>query len=256
MKQQWRGSLVSAVLGLLLLHANIGADEKKAKEPEKKPAEPAKPIVINDELINADLKDKVLTGSACKTYTLKMQKDKTYHIELASPGFPAHVRLENPAGSQIDAGTSQFGAACISHRPAKTEDHTIIATTQNAGAVGKFTLTVTEIPEYDGKPIELKNENGQGTHTGPLLKTDPVRNGKRHRVFVFNMEKGQTYQIDMTSKAFDSYLFLESPDGKTVLTQDDDGGAIPAPESLTRPLRPASTGSSPRTSATAPAPSI
>jgi hypothetical protein len=38
------------------------------------------------------------------------------------------------------------------------------------------------------------------------------------------MEKGKTYQIDMVSKAFDSYLFLESPQGRQLAANDDGGG--------------------------------
>lgn len=227
MKSPARLMLLLTALGFLLLQTPLGAGDKK-KEIGKKPAEAAKPIVINDSLINADLKDKVLSNSHCKTYTFRMEKDKTYHIELASTAFTAHIRLENADGAQIASQSSSFGIASASHKAAKTEDYTIIATTPNAGSVGKFTLTVAEVAHYDGKPIEIKNENGQGAQAGLLLNTDPMRNGKRHRVFTFHMEEGKTYQIDMTSKAFDSYLFLESPDGKTELSSNDDGGGYPS----------------------------
>jgi hypothetical protein len=229
MKLQWRLALVLTALGCLI-QADLGAGDKKAKDPEKKIPEPAPDIVVKGELINADLKDKIFMQSVCKTYTFKMEKEKSYFIEIASDAFPAHVRLENAEGRQVDADTSRFGAASAFHRPAKTEDYTIVATTQNGGAIGKFTLTVKEVPASDGKPIELKNENGKGAYTGPLLKTDPGFNGaggKRHKAFLFNMEKGKTYQIDMTSKAFDSYLYLQSPGGQA-LAQDDDGGGYPS----------------------------
>lgn len=49
---------------------------------------------------------------------------------------------------------------------------------------------------------------------------------KKHKLFLANLEAGRTYQIDMKSKGFDSYLFLESPEGK-LLVSDDDGGGFP-----------------------------
>jgi hypothetical protein len=89
-------------------------------------------------------------------------------------------------------------------------------------------LTIKEIQEGNGKPIELKADKGQVSYTGILLKTDPAyKGGKKHKMFLFNMEAGKTYQIDMTSKAFDSYLHLESPDSK-LLASDDDGGGYPS----------------------------
>jgi hypothetical protein len=82
-------------------------------------------------------------------------------------------------------------------------------------------------PDMDGKPIEVKNENGKGVFQGKLLKTDPIyKGGKKHKMLLFQMEAGKTYQIDMTSNAFDSYLFLESPSGKYI-TEDDDSGGYP-----------------------------
>jgi hypothetical protein len=214
-----------AAIGLLLQPIFAG-DEKKSKESAKKKDPVVKPIVVDGELINADIKDKVFTQSYCKTYTFKMEKGKLYHVELNSPAFPAMLRLEDTGGSQVDAESARFGSANVFHRPAKTGDYTIIATCQNA-ALGKFTLTIKELTGDDGKPIELKSDKGKADFAGNLLKLDPVyKGGKKHKMFHFTMEAGKTYQIDMTSKAFDSYLFLESPEGK-LLAQDDDGGGYP-----------------------------
>src|SRR5712692_3827126 len=100
MKVRWSLALLLAAACGLLLQANFAAGEKKAKEPEKK-KEPAPDIVVNGEIINADLKDKITQGR-CKTYTFKMEKGKSYHIEVTSDAFPAYVRLENLDGNQID----------------------------------------------------------------------------------------------------------------------------------------------------------
>src|SRR5713226_2458422 len=99
MKLQWRFALILAGIGCLLLHSGLAAGDKKKPEPEKKKAEPAKPVVVNDEWINADLKDKVFANSFCKTYTFKMEKDKSYQLELTARNYRACLRLENSAGA-------------------------------------------------------------------------------------------------------------------------------------------------------------
>jgi hypothetical protein len=59
-----------------------------------------------------------------------------------------------------------------------------------------------------------------------LNQNDGVYQGRRHKVYTVDLEAGKTYQIDMKSTNFDSYLFFESPD-RRLLAQDDDGGGYP-----------------------------
>ena len=226
MKRHWQIALLILGAGYLL-HPGVLAAEKKAQEPEKKKVEPAKPIIVNDELINADLKDKVVMQSYCKTYTFRMEKGKSYQIELSSSAFRAYLRLENSSGGQIATDFDRFGnnqSAFIAHNAPKTEDYQIIATTLNGGATGKFTLTVKESTGDEGKPIALKIEKGQAAYNGMLARTDPRYNGQKlHKLFTVQWEEGKTYQIDHKSRVFDAYLYLIGPDGN-ILAQDDDGG--------------------------------
>lgn len=208
------------VLGCVLQAGRAAGDKKKP--------ELAKDIVFADELQNADLKDTVLTESFRKTYTVKLEKHKLYQIILTSKAFAPHLRLENAAREQIDAANGKGGAS-IYHRPALTDEFEIIVSSQNAGAMGAFTLIVKEVPGGDGKPIEVKNDKGAGVYEGKLLKTDLIyKAGKKHKMLLFQMEAGKTYQIDMTSKAFDAYLYLESPAGKLLAEDDDSGGNLNA----------------------------
>jgi serine protease Do len=221
--------LTLALLALAgwVLQSNLAAGDKKEKEkePDKK-AEPAKPVVVSDALINADLKDKVNQQSYCKTFTFKMTKGKSYQIDLTSAAFRPFLRLENAAGNQIASDFDRFGngqGATIVHRPTQTEDVEIVATSLNGNATGKFTITIRELTGKEGAPIELKLEKGTVTHNGSLAKADPRYNGKIHKLFIVKMEEGKTYQIDHMSRNFDAYLYLQGPDGK-VLAEDDDGG--------------------------------
>ena len=103
--------LVAAVFvgGLLFLQDNLGAKDKKAKEPDKKKAEPAKPVVVADQWVNADLKDKQYSNSHFKSYTFKMEKDKSYMITLSSQNVRTVLRLENSAGNQVASDFDMFG---------------------------------------------------------------------------------------------------------------------------------------------------
>src|ERR1700752_2565274 len=129
-------------LALLLTQSDIGAGEKKDKDtqPEKKVVN----TVIQGELFKADLKDKQITNSYCKTYTLLMEKDKSYEIELRCQNLRPYLRLENAAGQQIAVAFDRFGnqTAAIVHRSTKSEDYQVVVTTQNPLQTGKFTLTV------------------------------------------------------------------------------------------------------------------
>jgi hypothetical protein len=214
-------ALALTAAGCLFLGSNLGAGDKKDKD--KKSEE----FVVNDELINADLKDRVRTESFCKTYTYKMTGGKTYQIDLKSRAFNAFLRLENPDGMQVADDDNSGGKldARIVYRAPKTGDYTIYATSFDAGQ-GKFTLTVKEliIPT-----IALKLEKGRAAYKGDLTKADPpFRNKKNHKLFTVAFEAGKTYQIDQVSGRFDAYLFLEDPEGNIVGEDDDSGGNLNA----------------------------
>ena len=211
-----------AMLAAGLFHMGISAGEKKI---DKGKAKPIDPIVIMNELINADLKDKVISNSFCKTYTFKMDKDKAYQIELQSNNFRPYLRLENAKGTQVGADFDRLGnqSAVLVHRSTVTEDYTIVCTSLNANAQGKFTMTVKELTGDEGKPIELKLVKGLAKHDGNIIRTDLKYEGKIHKTYTVKFDKGSTYQIDHMAKAFDAYLYLIGPDGR-VLAQDDDGG--------------------------------
>lgn len=220
MKVRWSSMLVLVAAVGLLVQAGSRAEDKK------KPA-PAKGLVVNGELTDSDVKDKVRTESYCKVFTFKMVKDTTYQIDMKSTDLDSYLRLEDPKGKQVaynDDGGG-FPDARIVFKATESGDYRIIATTFGGGKTGKFTLTARDkdaaVPV--GKAIDLKNDKGKATYTGSIADDDPLYNGKKHKLFTFAMEAGKTYQIDHVSGAFDAFLYLESPDGK-VLARDDDGG--------------------------------
>lgn len=221
MKLHWILVLLLSIATAGVFHAGLAAEDKK--QPEKK-VEAAKEVVVNGELTNADLKDKVLTESFCKTYTYKMIEGRSYQIDLKSRAFDAYLRLENPKGEQVAVDDDSGGLldSRIIYRAPKTGDYTICAMSLGGGSTGKFVLTVKDL-NIELKPILLKAEKGLATYAGNIAGTDQRYNNKLSKQFSIKLEEGKTYQIDHVSGAFDAYLYLIGPDG-AVLAEDDDGG--------------------------------
>jgi Ca2+-binding EF-hand superfamily protein len=86
-------------------------------------------------------------------------------------------------------------------------------------------VTAEEVISYLKKRLDLKLTNGQGHYNGIIEPGDEekYRGKKCFKVFNINFDQGKTYQIDHISNAFDSYLYLEDPNG-TLLAENDDGG--------------------------------
>ena len=184
-------------------------------------------------------KDTVRTESYAKIFPYKMQKDKTYLIEMKSTEIDSYLRLENPGGTEVafDDDGGGFLDAKIVYKATESGEFKIVATTYKGGETGKFTLAIKDISPPPA--LALKLVDGKGSYTGRIAATDSRFNpltgmignaGRLHRSLSIRLEQGKTYQIDMVSDlnngGFDSYLFLLGPDGK-ILARDDDGGGFP-----------------------------
>ena len=143
MKLRVSMALMIVAMGCLLLQAGAGAGDNKSQEKKDE----TKDVVVNGELINADLKDKVRTDCYCKTYTFKMTEGRTYQLDMKSPPgvLDSFLRLEDADGKQVSEDDDSGGNldARIVFRATKTADFQIIATTFSPG-LGKFTLTVKD----------------------------------------------------------------------------------------------------------------
>jgi hypothetical protein len=179
------------------------------------------------------------SGRMRKSQPIKMKAGKEYTIHLQA-GFGAFLFLEHNGvvvaqGPRLTARGARDNQ--IVFRPTVNGIYQINVTSFGGQMGGIFTLRVQvrHAPkpidgsgERPGNAIALKNEKSEVAYNGKLEADDPlyIYSGKRHKLITFLMEAGKTYQIDMTSDLFNSYLFLESP-GRKVLAQDGDGGGFP-----------------------------
>lgn len=136
-----RASMILMAGILLIGLSSVQAQDKKDKDKK------SEDVVVNDALTNADAKDKVRSGSFCKTYVFKMAEGKSYQIDMRSDAFDSYLRLENSDGQQVaaDDDGGGFPNARIVYKAPKTGDFTIICTTFGGGSTGKYTLTVKEL---------------------------------------------------------------------------------------------------------------
>ncbi len=77
---------------------------------------------------------------------------------------------------------------------------------------------------------KVKGVGKEIRYAGKLTADDPRdrRRNAASKVYTVKLKAGKVYQIDMMSRAFDSYLFLEDPKGRQLAEDDDSGGMLNA----------------------------
>jgi hypothetical protein len=97
---------------------------------------------------------------------------------------------------------------------------------------GLFKKKVRVASAEQGKKLPAKiHEVGMGLTIDSKLEENDDSDEQRQslcKVFLVQMEKGNTYQIDMVSKQFDAYLRLEDAKKKQLAEDDDSGGGLNA----------------------------
>jgi hypothetical protein len=167
----------------------------------------------------------------------KLEQGKVYGITVIGKGFAPEVQILDGTRSVLTSMNGRwfgFGPDAefintATFVPTKTANYRILV------ALGPTTDKRIAPPKYTTTILELKMELSV---KGQLTNKDPVYTGRggRHKVHSVLLQADKTYQIDMISTFFDSYLFLEDGTGK-VLQQDDDGGGYPNARIIFRPTR-------------------
>jgi hypothetical protein len=218
--------LASLILACALLPAG-GATAGQAKQIH---FEKGLLVRIDGELTAAD---SVARGRLFKLYAVKLQKDKTYQIDLHNVdqrGFDPYLILQDATGKTVAEDDSSGGGlnARLLHTPKETAVYHIVVTTTPLGQSGCFTLTVGEkgAKAAETRPLELNG--GRGVVVAHLLADDPREQGKPTQVFACQFAKDRTYRICMESDDFDTYLYLLGPDGNRLAQDDDSYGDLNA----------------------------
>ncbi|MSU76957.1 MAG: hypothetical protein EXS16_02565 [Gemmataceae bacterium] len=220
-----RTLLVMAFTSVVMLDVVVGKPVPAEKKVEPKKELAFKPIEINGDLNVKDAKDAKLDAPS-KRYTVRLQKDKSYIIDLASGDFDSYLRLLDKAGDQLAEDDDEGGDlnARIIYSPAKTEDHQIVVTTFD-GQVGKFNLRVREFTlNGEAKPRAIAKDGL--TINDQIQAGNTTAFGKLGKTFSIEMKAGVTYTIDLESSDVDSYLYLFDSKSKLLAQDDDSGGDL------------------------------
>jgi Ca2+-binding EF-hand superfamily protein len=214
-----------------------------------------------------------------KVFTIKLERGKSYQIQMTSQAYFAYLYLETPEGEIVQPNSGGgFGLTRrLVHRAARTGSYRIIATSLGGWATGPFTLAIQVVSgtaagpawfkevdtDQDGQislhewrqagkslddfrkydrngdgfitPEEALRGGKQGSHL-ELVKgranfrgaieqspTETYQGKPSFKVYTIRLERGKTYQIEMVSPEYFSYLYLESPNGQ-ILVENDSGG--------------------------------
>jgi len=168
--------------------------------------------------------DRVRTGSFCKHFSVYLEKDKSYLVDLMSGELDPYLRLEDPSGRQVafdDDGGEGLNSR-LRFTPHFSGSYRVVATTYAANRTGSIHLKVGRILSGTDNPStgELVSNLNDRLAVGAF---DRIRTDSYCKLFSIRFERGQTYTIDLTSLDFDPYLRLEDDSGR-ILDQDDDGG--------------------------------
>jgi hypothetical protein len=154
----------------------------------------------------------------------KLEQGKMYSIMVTGKGFAPELQVvdgRRPVASTFNGRWFGFGpdaefVTTLTFRPARTTDFRVLI---GVGAVSDERVAPLD---YRTQIVEVKlalSVNERLTSQDPLHP----RRGAPHKVHAVELQADRNYQIDMMSRAFDAYLFLEDSAGN-VLMEDDDGG--------------------------------
>ncbi len=169
--------------------------------------------------------DPQVNGKRAKLYRVRLDKGKSYQIDLQSKDFDAYLYLRDAQGKVLaedDDGGGGLNSRIV-YTPDENAMFQIVATALDEGKTGDFALLVGEKGTVAKGTQELKLKDGKAEIMSALADGDPVEQNKICKVFTCKFTAGRSYRILQQSTDFDSYLYLLSPEGR-ILAQDDDSG--------------------------------
>lgn len=165
--------------------------------------------------------DPARAGKPFHAWTLRLDTAMLAEVVLRSAAFDSYLVLQDSAGRFIafdDNGAGGQDARLI-REFVPGAPYRVLARSLN-DSLGEYSIVV--------RRMEPVTEGIVGTVTrdqvvsGTLAAGDPVlRGGRRYRAYLFDGTAGDTVQLDLSSDAFDTYLFVQDEVGRTLAENDD-----------------------------------
>ena len=166
-----------------------------------------------------------------KMFTFMGTAGQTVQIDLMSADFDAYLYLKDQNGQTLahdDDSGGGHNSRIIQTLP-YTGVYQVYANTLSRGETGSFTLQLRAGTAQVAEGGVAQQIPIGTTVTGELSSSDPtLTDGSHYKLFTFQGTAGQSVQIDLTSSAFDSYLYLREQNGQAIAHDDDGGGGLNA----------------------------
>jgi hypothetical protein len=159
----------------------------------------------------------------------EFEKGKTYSIMVTGTGFGPELQILE--GNRTVA--TAFNGRWFGFGP-DAETITTLLFAPSRTMVYRVVVGVGSVTEQRKAPLvysmRIAEIQSALSVNGQLTKSDPVdaRRGGPRKHHTVKLEGGKNYQIDLASRAFDAYLFLEDNAGNVLLEDDDSGGNLNA----------------------------
>lgn len=197
--------------------------------PAKAPAGGEVDIVIAGEIDKSSTPDR-MTSWPSKLHALKLEKSKTYVIDMTGVGLNPFFRIDDSTGNPVGQAQNRGNAnARLRFTPPKDDIYVIQASGQGAQE-GKYSLSVKPYVIVPPKlfPFPAPAANKPGELEGKLSNDDSPDQYREFpgKVHLVELKAGKTYVIDMMSRNFDTYLLLQHENGAIIAQDDDSGGNL------------------------------
>ncbi|MBN1436362.1 MAG: PPC domain-containing protein [Sedimentisphaerales bacterium] len=163
-------------------------------------------------------------GSFFDTHSFDVQRDEEIIIDLVSDDFDAFLRVETPGGEKLSDDDGGDGS---------NSQVTFTAERDGSCVITVYAFAADETGDYElymQHPVRDSRRHtasrGPVVVNGLLSNTDLMQNGKYYDLYVFEADRGDSIEIDMTA-SFDTYLIVRRPTGSE-LTDDDSGEGVNA----------------------------
>jgi len=156
-----------------------------------------------------------------------------YILEVTGGGFHTHVAVSTATGAIVAEGAAAHGRGVrLEIRPADTGAHRVLVTGRDGNARGGYVVAVRQAPPATSiaqtivprPPTSEQTADLGQTHQGELTVADAPDRGRpaaRCHVYRLNMQRRQTYRIELESPEFAAYLRLEDEAGRQLAVNDD-----------------------------------
>ena len=203
--------------------------------------------------------DYVADGRRVRAYSFEGPQGAPVTIDLISDDFDSYLYLLGPDGHEVESDDDSGGAwhARISTFLSEGGRYTVVVSSLS-GSTGAFTLRTDDQqhPPASGDcggggfaneellavltGLESSGSLTLGDEvTGTLGEGSPQRpDGSYAAAYEIAGTPGETVVVDLTSRAFDTLLYVVDPRGENYTSDDDSGGACNSRISVTLDMQP------------------